>query len=293
MDETGDSSDGKSGDGYGNGEGVPGRHGSAHADRPPRQMNDRRHAVEVVPDAASLATRAAEWLIEQIGFAIGRRGRAVIALSGGSTPRAVFACLAEPPWRDRIAWDKVHVFWGDDRFVPADDDASNARMARIALLDRVELPASHVYPIPSDEGSTGDGEDAIFERARRAAALYATTLHAFYGGNRLHDDRLLFDVVLLGIGDDGHTASLFPGGPELDERDAWVVPSKTTNPPAPIRVTLTYPALQSTHAALFLVAGAGKRDMARRALAGDADLPSARYRAAGGTLWILDEAAGG
>lgn len=263
------------------------------AGRPPRQMNDRRHAVEVVPDAASLAARAAEWLIEQIAFAVQQRGRAVIALSGGSTPRAVFACLAEPPWRDRIAWDKLHVFWGDDRFVPAGDDASNAKMARTALLDRIDIPASHVYPIPNDDGSRDDDEDAIFERARRAAALYATTLHAFYGGRRLRDDHLLFDVVLMGLGDDGHTASLFPGSPALDERDAWVVASRTTNPPAPVRVTLTYPALQSTHAALFLVTGAAKREMVRRALAGDPELPSARYRAAGGTLWILDEAAGG
>lgn len=255
------------------------------------QRSNRRHAVDVVPDAASLVTRAAEWLIEQIAFAVARRGRALIALSGGSTPRAVYACLAEPPWRDRIAWNVVHVFWGDDRFVPPDDPASNARMAREALLDHLDIPTSHVYVIPADDGPRDDPPDAIFERARRAAALYATTLHAIYGGNRLSDDRPLFDVVVMGIGEDGHTASLFPGGPELDERDAWVVPSRTTNPPAPVRVTLTYPVLESTHAALFLVSGAGKRDIARRALDGDERLPSARYRAIGGTLWILDEAA--
>lgn len=259
------------------------------APRPDRH----RRSIEVVPDAASLATRAAEWLIEQIAHAVQRRGRAVIALSGGSTPRAVLACLAQPPWRDRIAWDTVHLFWGDDRFVAADDPASNARMAREALLDHVEMPASHVYAIPPDDGTQGGAadEDATFERARIAAALYATTLHAFHGGDRLRPEQPLFDVVMLGIGDDGHTASLFPGSPALDERVAWVVPSKTVNPPAPIRITLTYPVLESTHAVVFLAAGAGKRDMVGRVLDGDDTLPAARVSPVGGTLWIIDEAA--
>ena len=255
-----------------------------------------RHAVEVVPDAASLATRAAEWLIEQIARAIERRGRAVVALSGGSTPRAVFESLARPPWRDRVDWTRVHVFWGDDRFVVAGDDASNATMARRALLDHVDVPASHVYPIPSDDASrdAADGDpDGTFERARVAAEIYATTLRAFYGRATLSDDAPLFDVVLLGLGDDGHTASLFPESPALDERTAWVVPTVTTNPPAPVRVTLTYPVLESTHAALFLVAGEGKRAMARRALDGDRALPAARIAPVGGLLWILDEAAAG
>ena len=252
-----------------------------------------RHSIETVPDAASLATRAAEWLIGQVAHAVERRGRAVVALSGGSTPTAVFACLATPPWRDRIAWDKVHLFWGDDRFVPSDDAASNASMARRTLLDHVDVPASHVYSIPSDSGSRDDDEAAVFERARIAAEVYATTLHAFYGGARLHDDRPLFDVVLLGVGDDGHTASLFPDSPALDERTAWVVASKTINPPAPVRVTLTYPVLESAHAMLFLVAGAGKRAIVRRILDGDASLPAARVSPVGGLLWIMDADAAG
>ncbi len=250
-----------------------------------------RHAVEVVPDAAALATRAAEWLIEQIVHAVQRRGRAVVCLSGGSTPKAVFALLAQHPWRDRIAWDKLHLFWGDDRFVPPGDPVSNYTMTRAALLDHVDMPASHVYPVPSDEGSPTDGGDATFERARIAAELYATTLHAFHGSDRLSDDHPLFDVVMLGVGDDGHTASLFPGSPALDEQRAWVVPARTTNAPAPIRVTLTYPALASTHAVVFLAAGAGKHAMVRRVLDGDRSLPAARVEPVGGTLWILDEAA--
>ena len=252
-----------------------------------------RRSVEVVPDAPSLATRAAEWLIEQIAHAVDKRGRAVVALSGGSTPKAVFECLAEPPWRDRVAWDRVHFVWGDERFVPANDAASNARMARDALLDRVDVPSSHVYAMPADEGPADGDLDAAFERARHAAAGYATTLRALHGGDRLDAALPLFDVVMLGLGEDGHTASLFPDTSALDERTAWVVALKTDNTTAPIRITLTYPVLESTHALVFLVAGAGKREMARRVLDGDDTLPAARVQPVGGFLWIMDAAAAG
>ena len=255
-------------------------------------QSSRRRGVEVVPDAASLAARATEWLIGQIAHAVDKRGRAVIALSGGSTPRAVFELLARPPWRDRVAWDKVHLFWGDERFVAADDDASNARMTQIALLDHVDVPAAHLYPIPSDEGTDQDVH-ATFARAEVAAALYATSLHAFYGGDKLKDAQPLFDVVLMGLGEDGHTASLFPGTPALDERTAWVVAVKTDNATAPVRITMTYPILESTHAMLFLVAGEAKRAMVKRVLDGDETLPAGRVAPIGGMLWLLDKAAAG
>jgi len=245
-----------------------------------------RHAVEVVPDAGSLATRTAEWLIEQIAHAVQRRGRAVIALSGGSTPKAVFACLAGHPWRERIDWATLHLVWGDERFVAEDDAARNARMTREALLDHVDVPASHVYPIPADPGGDADG---ALDRAHVAAELYATTLHALNGGATLHDDKPLFDVVMLGLGEDGHTASLFPGTAALDERHAWVVPVQTDNVTAPVRITLTYPVLESTHAMLFLVGGKSKHAIAGRVLGGDESLPAARIRPLGGMLWIMDQ----
>ena len=251
----------------------------------PRKL---RHAVEVVPDAESVATRAAEWLIEQIAHAVSKRGRAVIALSGGSTPRALYERLAKHPWCDRIQWDLLHVFWGDERFVVADDAASNARMARDALLDRVDIPASHVYTIPLDGNASSDDVDATFTRAKAAAALYETTLHAFHGGARLGDSKPFFDVVLLGLGADGHTASLFPGTDALDEREHWVAAVKTDSATAPIRITLTYPILESTHAVAFLVSGEAKREVARRVLDGDESLPAARVHPIGGTLWIMD-----
>ncbi len=250
-----------------------------------------RHAVEVVPDAGSVATRAAEWLIGQIAHAISKRGRAVIALSGGSTPRALYERLAQHPWCDRVQWDAVHVFWGDERFVAPDDDASNVRMARAALLDRVDVRASHVYAMPSDTDASNADTEAAFTRAKRAATLYETTLHAFYGGTRLGDSKLFFDVVLLGLGENGHTASLFPGTDALTERAHWVAAVRTDDATAPIRITLTYPILESTHAVAFLVAGEAKREIARRVLDGDETLPAARVHPVGGTLWIMDEAA--
>ena len=253
-----------------------------------------RHAIEVVPDATALATRAAEWLVGQIGHAIAKRDRAVIALSGGSTPKAVFALLAQLSYRGRIDWSRVHVFWGDERFVQAGDKERNETMARDALLDVVDVPAAHVYPMPADDGPdyahANDDLHAAFERARIGAELHETTLHAFHGGTTL-SDKPFFDVVMLGLGEDGHTASLFPGSQVLDETAHWVAAVRTDAKPPPIRITMTLPLLASTHAVLFLAAGEGKREIAARILAGDESLPAARVHPIGGTLWILDEAA--
>lgn len=185
----------------------------------------------------------------------------------------------------------MHVFWGDERFVPPGDAASNVKMTHEALLDHVDIPAAHVYAIPADDGPQDGDVDAAFARAQDAAASYATTLHAFYGGDRLVDERPFFDVVLMGLGDDGHTASLFPGNPVLDVRDRWTSAVKSDNPTAPIRITMTYPLLESTHAMLWLVGGAGKRDAVARVFGGDQSLPATRVHARGGVLWLLDEAA--
>ena len=254
-----------------------------------------RHAVEVVPDAASVATRGAEWLIEQIAHAVLRRGRAAVALSGGSTPRALYAHLAEHPWRDRVEWAKLHLFFGDERFVPHDDPASNARMADETLISHVPIRPGNVHRIPCIGAPRADAPvtAAATRSAEQAAADYQQTLSAFYGSVALDAARPLFDVVLLGLGEDGHTASLFPGASALEEREAWSVAVATQNAIAPLRVTLTYPVLESTHAVAFLVSGAAKRAIAARVLAGDESLPAARVRPQGGTLWIMDEDAGG
>ena len=169
----------------------------------------------------------------------------------------------------------MHWFFGDERFVPHDHPDSNYRMVRAAMLDAAPVPAANVHPIPTD------GLPA--EAARR----YERELQEFYGAATLDPQRPLFDVVLLGLGEDGHTASLFPGTAALEERKRWVV--DVLNPKQEPRITLTYPALESTRALAFLVAGAAKRAILGRVWAGE-DLPAARVRGPAPD-WFIDQAA--
>ena len=150
----------------------------------------------------------------------------------------------------RVPWDRVHWFWGDERFVPPDDSRSNYRMTREAMLDHAPVPPSHVHPVPT-EGMTPE----------QAAAAYERELQAFHGSASL-DDKPLFEIVLLGLGTNGHFASLFPDTPALTERTAWAV--AVTPAGEPTRITLTYPALESCRHAAFLVAGADKRDVLKQ-----------------------------
>jgi 6-phosphogluconolactonase len=172
----------------------------------------------------------------------------------------------------------VHWFWGDERFVPHDHPDSNFGMTHAALLSRAPVPPENVHAVPT-EGLTPE----------QAAGAYGQMLRDFYGAARLDPTRPLFDVVLLGIGDDGHTASLFPGQPALDETRSWVVAVLDARVEA--RITLTFPALDSTRDALFLAVGAKKRDLVRRARAGDRALPSARIKPVGTLRWFVDRAA--
>jgi 6-phosphogluconolactonase len=235
-------------------------------------------AVEVLPDAEAIAGAAADWLIERT--AERPEARFAVALAGGSTPRRLYELLAEPPRRDRLPWARAHWFWGDERFVPPDDPKSNYRMAREAMLARAPLPAGHVHPVPT-----------LGLTPREAAAAYQRELAGFYGADRLDPARPLFDIVLLGLGADGHTASLFPGAAALDERRDWVaaVIGAQTEP----RITLTYPALESSRHVAFLVAGAEKRAAFARLRRGDAAIPAARLRPAGETRVFVDRAAAG
>jgi 6-phosphogluconolactonase len=178
--------------------------------------------------------------------------------------------------RDRIPWDRVHWFFGDERFVPHDHPDSNYRMAREAMLDAAPVPAANVHPIPTA------GQPA------QAAQRYENELQDFYGAATLDPQRPLFDMVLLGLGEDGHTASLFPGTPALRERDRWVVDVRS--PKAEPRITLTYPALESTRASAFLVAGANKRAVLARVWRGE-DLPAARLQGRVAPDWFIDRAA--
>jgi 6-phosphogluconolactonase len=205
-----------------------------------------------------------------------------VCLTGGSSPKKLFQLLATDAWRSRIPWQRVHWFIGDERFVPADDPLNNMGVARASFLDRC-APAANVHPIPT---STADPADPD-----RSATLYEQELKSFYGADALDPARPLFDLVLMGVGPDGHTASLFPGYPALDEVRRWVVgvPKANVEPFVP-RVTLTLPTLASCREMLFEVAGREKRAILTRVLAGE-NLPANRAQSTGETVWLVDQAA--
>jgi 6-phosphogluconolactonase len=230
--------------------------------------------VEIFADSEALSHRVAEWLLE---LAIAKGGRFAVCLSGGATPKRLYARLAEPPFRDTFPWPRTHWFWGDERFVPHDDALSNYRMVRDALLARVPIPPINIHPIPT-EGLSPEV----------AADTYERELKKFYGAAQLDPGRPLLDVSLLGLGTDGHTASLFPGNPVLAERDKWVSAVVGAKPEA--RITLTYPALESSRHAAFLVAGDEKRAIFKRLRRDDESLPAARLHPTG-TLWMFGDAA--
>lgn len=203
-----------------------------------------------------------------------------ICLTGGSTPKPLYRRLSEEPYRSKIPWDKVHWFWGDDRFVPHDDERSNAGMARAALLDRVPVPAANIHTVRTDVAN-----------AHEAARLYEEDLKRFYGQDRLDADRPLFDLVLTGLGGDGHTASLFPGNSSLNETKRWVVGIDEAGlAPFVPRITLTFAALASTRELTFLVSGPDKRDVVDRVLSGQ-DFPATRAHSNGNLVWMLDRSA--
>ncbi len=209
----------------------------------------------------------------------GNGDRVAICLTGGSSPKQLYQLLATEAYRSQIPWARVHWFIGDERFVRSDDPLNNMAMARRTFLDLC-APAANVHPIPTD---AADPEQA----ARR----YERELQSFYGAHQLDSTRPLFDVVLMGVGPDGHTASLFPGYPDLDETERWVVgvPKAHVEPFVP-RVTLTLPALNSCREMLFEVSGADKRTILTRVLAGE-NLPASRAHSICETIWLVDKAA--
>ena len=239
---------------------------------------DNRHVISVA-DPAAMAEAAAERLIARISE---NPGRVAICLTGGSSPRQLYQLLATEAWRSKIPWERVHWFIGDERFVPSDDFLNNMGIARAVFLEQC-APASNIHPIPT---STADLVDP-----NRGAALYEGELKSFYGADELDPARPLFDLVLMGVGPDGHTASLFPGYPALEETQRWVVgvPKANVEPFVP-RVTLTLPTLASCHEMLFEVAGADKQAILTRVFAGE-NLPANRARSTGETTWLVDQAA--
>jgi 6-phosphogluconolactonase len=223
----------------------------------------------VVATPAELAFSAAAWTAERITKAVAARGRCYLALAGGATPRGCYERLAQPPYRDEVPWSNVFVYWSDERQVPLDDPDSNYAMAKAALLDQVAIPSEQVCPL------VGDPMPAIEQVPKDNAG------------------RPRFDVIHLGMGEDGHTASLFPGHPALKYQAPVVAVLNAPKPP-PERLTFSLPVLNAARAVLFMVQGAGKRDALKRVLERDPALPASLVQPADGELaFIVDEAAFG
>jgi 6-phosphogluconolactonase len=240
-------------------------------------------SIEVLPDAAAVAAQAGVWFLRLADEAVRARGRFTVALSGGSTPRALYQLLAGPDAAalgPPAAWDRIHLFWGDERYVPPDHPDSNYRMTREALLDRVPVPAANVHPIPTH-----------FPDPAEAATVYEATLRTAFG---VPEGWPRFDLVLLGLGPDAHTASLFPGTAALRDVEHLVtanwVPKFTS-----YRITLTYPTLNNGACVQFLVSGAEKKDALRAVWHGPRDLeqfPAQGILPDNGRLvWLVDRAA--
>ena len=233
-------------------------------------------ATLVLPDSESMALQARNWLVERCRESIATRGRCLVALSGGSTPKRLYELLADLP-ANSIDWSKVVLLWGDERDVGEDHPDSNFRMVRMALLDRLAGDLPQALPIPCGK-----------QLASQAADEYETTLKGL-----AIDGELKIDIVFLGLGDDAHTASLFPETSAILVKDRWVVANevaklKTT------RVTLTEPIINNAHHVAFLVCGASKRwalDKIHGPERNPSLYPSQLIQPAGKLWWFLDQAA--
>lgn len=231
--------------------------------------------VEILPDKAALIKRAHDVAVESIKSAIAGHGRATVVLSGGSTPKPLYASLIDAD----LPWEKVFVFWGDERYVPHDHEKSNVRMTRETWLNHVPIPDENVFPMPTS------AEDPATD-----AANYEATLKKFFACKEGEVPAL--DFVLQGMGDDGHTASLFPHTDALDVRDRLITVGNHDGEP---RITFTVPLIRAGRQVVFLVAGDNKQTALSQVFSSTADdhtYPSKLIQPAD-PLWLLDAAAGG
>lgn len=231
--------------------------------------------VEILPDKQALIDRSLTLVLEKIDSALAVRPFCTIALSGGSTPKPLYEALAERS----LPWEKIHVFWGDERYVSPDHPDSNQRMARLAWLDRVPLPPENIHPAPTDSRDPALDARRYEEEIRRWFGVPAHSLP-------------VFDIVLLGMGDDGHTASLFPRTEALTVSDRFVTVGDKDGQP---RITFTAPGIDRARTVIFLVAGESKRPALRQVFAPSADpmeYPSRLIQPEGELWWLLDRAAG-
>ncbi|HET6494107.1 MAG TPA: 6-phosphogluconolactonase [Thermoleophilia bacterium] len=238
-------------------------------------------SIEILPDAETLALRAADLFALAAQEAAAARGRFAVALSGGETPRALYGMLARQQFSQKVPWRRVHLFWGDERCVSADDPASNYGMAREAFIKHVPLPTVNVHRVRGEE------------EAETAATDYERELQALAALERPRSELPVFDLVLLGLGRDGHTASLFPHAEALAEDDRLAVAVQA--PDGAPRVTVTYPVINAARHVWFIVSGAEKAGMVAEVIEGlrvpQAVPAQAVSPSPGKLLWLLDEAA--
>jgi 6-phosphogluconolactonase len=237
-----------------------------------------RRAIQVYDDPEALSVAAARLVVQQSRRAVQSRNRFSVALSGGHTPERMYRLLALEPSRDEIPWEQVHVFWGDERCVPSDDPRSNARMAYQSLLNHVPLPAAQIHQIQCAHSP------------EQTASEYEALLRGFFAGGPPR-----FDLILLGLGENGHVASLFPGTPVIDERERWVAEVFVAEQ-AMWRVTLTATLINQAAAIAFLVSGSAKAQTLRRVLEEPREphnLPAQLIWPTDGKLyWMIDRQAG-
>jgi 6-phosphogluconolactonase len=239
--------------------------------------------VEVFPESRTLIGAAAKRLVTTIATAVAARGRALIVLTGGGNGIGLLKSLGTH--ERQIDWSKVHLFWGDERYVAEDDDERNDKQAREALLDRIDIPSGHVHAMPASDGEFGNDLGA-------AALAYEQLLAANADAGQSVPN---FDVHLLGMGPEGHINSLFPGSSAVLETTRMVVAVDDSPKPPPRRITLTLPAVQRSREVWLMVSGAAKADAVAAAIGGapPVSLPAAGAIGLETTLWLLDEEAAG
>lgn len=236
-------------------------------------MATAKRTIEVLADKSALIRRSQELILSRLEEAIATRGKFTIALAGGSTPKPLYESLA----KESLPWSKIHIFWGDERYVPATHQDSNQLMTRQAWLDKIDIPAANVHPI-NTTGATPQEDGAKYE----------AELKEFFPDS---EEFPRFDMILLGMGDDGHTASLFPQTPALTVSDRLITVGNKDGQP---RITFTVPLINQGRCVLFMVAGENKRQALQQVFApeGDAmEYPSRLIQPQGELLWLLDRAA--
>jgi 6-phosphogluconolactonase len=235
--------------------------------------------IHTFPDSDTLSHEAARLVVRFAQEAVVTRGRFTLALAGGSTPRKLYSLLASQPYRDQIDWSRIEVFWSDERCVPADDPESNYHLAQEVMLSKLPIPASSIHRMPADEADR-----------EAAAQAYASEMRRTFGTTSIPS----FDLIQLGMGPEGHTASLFPHQAALHERERLVVPVSVPKPP-PERLTFTPPLLNAARHVLFLVTGSDKAAAVHAVLEGayqPDEYPAQIIRPSGGeVIWLLDQAA--